>query len=176
MSAESIPLPKPRESFDSVLAKNLVVARSAAGLTQHELAEAARVSRATIAQLETGYSDPRLSTIVHLANGIGISPLLLLAGALEVEALSNISQWLTDHPIDLPPDEIDRIKRLLRTGMLKDRGRAARLGAALAAAKGHDTTAEKVGAAVLSAILPGSGTVLGIALAELIGPVEGAPS
>ena len=169
MSADPIPMPaKQRESFDSVLAKNLVVARTAAGLTQHELAESAGVSRATVAQLETGYSDPRLSTIVHLAKAIGISPLLLLAGELEVAALADIRQWLTDNPIELPHGEVDRMRRLLRSGMLKDRGRAARLGAALATAAGYDSTAEKVGAAVLSAILPGSGTVLGIARAELL--------
>lgn len=174
MSLPAIHMPqkKARESFDSVLAKNLVVARWAAGLTQHELAEAANVSRATIAQLETGYSDPRLSTIVSLADAIGISPFLLLWGKLEVEAIASLQTWREAHPIDLPEGEVERMRRLLQSGMLKDRSRAAQVGAALASAAGHSTPTEKVGAAVLSAVLPGEGTTLGIALAQLMKPVQ----
>ena len=157
-----------RESIDSVLAKNLVVARLAAGFTQQELADTARVSRATIAQLETGYSDPRLSTVVSLAEAMGVSPLFLLWGVPEVRAISQVQQWLQANPIDLPSEQVDRMHRLLSTGMLKDRARAASVGASLAAAAGHPSVSDKVGAAVLSAMLPGTGTTLGIALASLL--------
>lgn len=177
MSAQPIPIfPPPRESYDSVLGKNLVVARTAAGLTQQELADAANVSRATIAQLEAGYSDPRLSTVVSLASAMGISPFLLLWGREEVQALTQLPAWLESHPIHLPPAEVEHMRQLLRTGMLKDRARAARVGASLAAAVGHGSGSDRVGAAVFSAFLPGDGTKLGIALSELLdagkSPVE----
>src|SRR5260221_2115723 len=82
----------PQESIDSILAKHLVAARITPGLTQHDLAAAAGVSRATVAQLETGYSDPRLSTVVDLARALRVSPLVLLAGIPEVQALAELAQ------------------------------------------------------------------------------------
>src|SRR4051794_36437921 len=85
-----------RESIDSTLAKNLVAARLIAGLTQHELASAAGISRAPIPQLKPGSTAPRLSTIVDLARALGIAPIVLLAGTPEVEALASLS----DEPDD----------------------------------------------------------------------------
>ena len=74
------------------LQKNLTLARTANGITQTELANAASVSRATIAQLEGGEGDPRLSTIVDLATALGTSPLLLLMGEDEEVGLKQAAQ------------------------------------------------------------------------------------
>ena len=171
-----------REAADALLAKNLVVARTLTGLTQQELAEAATVSRATIAQLETGYSDPRLSTIVDLAAALGIPTIFLLVGLAEVQALASLLQSPAPSadpksaaspavPLlltNVPAPDLARMHEYISSGMLKDRLRAARVGASVARAAGAVSSVTPVSAGIFSAILPGAGTVVGAALAELL--------
>jgi transcriptional regulator with XRE-family HTH domain len=175
-----------REAVESLLAKNLVVARMVAGLTQQELAGASSVSRATIAQLETGYSDPRLSTIVELAGALGIPPIMLLVGIEEVRALVDllaatpptvepVGSVLPDSRLlaksqfpSMSSSDLARMEDLLRSGMLKDRLRAARVGAAVARGGGSYAPATPIIAGIFSPILPGKGTVTGAAMGQLL--------
>lgn len=162
-----------QESIDAVLAKNLVVAREVLGVTQQELAQRADISRATIAQIETGYSDPRLSTIVDLATALGIPPIVLLTGSDDVRALVDL--WELAGTTDADPHsavpllqhEVERMRRYLGSGMLKDRLRAARIGAAVARAAGAGSASE-VCSAIFSAVIPGQGTVLGTQLGRVL--------
>lgn len=156
-----------RESIDSVLANNLLIARIVRKLTQHELASTANISRATIAQLETGYSDPRLSTVIELANGLGIPPLLLLLGRQEILVLSELSERLAANHTTIPDLDVLRMKEFLESGLLKDRMQAARIGAVIAGELGA-TDSACVSAAIFSAIHPGPGTVAGKLLGELL--------
>ena len=68
-----------RERLASHLSANVVRLRDEQGLTQQALAGLARLSRATIAQIETGQADPRLSTIELVASALGVSPQSLLS-------------------------------------------------------------------------------------------------
>ena len=164
------PSPRP-ESADAVLAKNLVVARVVKGITQQALAEAAGISRATIAQLETGYSDPRLSTIVELATALGVPPILLLIGKPEAVALAAFFQK-PSLPVSVSDSEITQMRRLVDTGMLKDRLRAALVGADVARASGEEgadtPVSTTISAAIFSAIHPGPGTIAGTLLGRLL--------
>ena len=160
-----------RESLDATLAKNLVVARVIGGMTQHELASASYVSRATIAQLETGSSDPRLSTIVELAHALGLSPMLLLLGAKEIRALASLPNEISSVANLVSTQNLFRMNELVESGLLKDRLRAARIGAA--AARGFGATGiAPITAAIFSAYLPGTGTAAGAALGNLLGSSE----
>jgi DNA-binding XRE family transcriptional regulator len=60
------------------LALNVAHARNRAGLTQFQLAQAAELSRATVHLIEAGACDPRLSTISHLAEALGVDTVRLL--------------------------------------------------------------------------------------------------
>lgn len=149
-----------REAAKVTLAKNLNLARTAGQLTQMELAEAATVSRATIAQLEAGDGDPRLSTIVDLATALGTSPVLLLMGEDEMCAIASVQ--LNDNLVSA--DEVEQMRRMVASGLKKQRLQAGRLGANAARAAGLSA----VGAAIGSVLMPGIGTAVGAAVGAFL--------
>jgi hypothetical protein len=90
--------------------------------------------------------------------------LLLLSGTPEVNALTALNS--ADASIEVSPPDQARMAHLAGTGMLKDRVRAARIGAAIARQAGKKPPAV-VAAAIFSAIQPGPGTAVGALLGEL---------
>lgn len=67
---------EPHERF----AKNLRASRERRGLSQESLGHACGLHRTEISLLERAGREPRLSTIVRLARGLGIKPAELLNG------------------------------------------------------------------------------------------------
>jgi transcriptional regulator with XRE-family HTH domain len=61
-------------------AENLLILRRRAGLSQEELGFLAGLHRTEICQLETGYRDPRISTLIRLSGSLNTTPNDLLAG------------------------------------------------------------------------------------------------
>lgn len=162
------PLVPFRESPQTLLARNLVVARVSVGVTQHALASSADVSRATIAQIETGCADPRLSTIAGLAGALGIPSILLLLGPEELNLLATLAERLAEQPAPpIPIGQLEKLKRLVDGGMLKDRVRAGRLGAEIARSSGFVSATAPITAAICSAINPDLGVRLGALLGEI---------
>ena len=136
-------------------------------MTQIELAASSGVSRATIAQLEGGDGDPRLSTLLELAVALGISPMMLLMGEVEMEALARLAEQ--KHQELLEQEQLDEMRRLLASGLRKHRREAVTIGADAAAAAGLSA----VGAAIGSFLVPGRGTVIGAALGAALGGLAG---
>jgi transcriptional regulator with XRE-family HTH domain len=157
-------------SVNGVLAQNLLVARVGANWTQQNLAEASGVSRATIAQIEAGIGDPRLSTIELLAGALGVPVVLLLCGSAEFLALSTVAS--TPSPKSaanaLAPAKLRMMNYLVDSGNPRQRVEAARMGVEALNAGGPLDVAQSVGAAIGSARLPGRGTLLGARLAQLL--------
>lgn len=164
-----VALSLPVEEVQDTLARNLSAARGALGLSQDQLAAAAGVSRATVNQLEGGASakgDPRLSTLVSLAAALGISPVFLLLGRNELDAIAEAprSKEAKDVRAHLTAEELETMRRLLRSGLAKNRTKAVEMGTTAAATAG--VTAGAIAAAAIgTALLPGIGTALGAALA-----------
>ncbi|MFH0881667.1 MAG: helix-turn-helix transcriptional regulator [bacterium] len=59
---------------ESQLGRNLRALRIRAGLTQKQLADLARLDRATISLIENGRESPRAHTVVTLAEVLGVRP------------------------------------------------------------------------------------------------------
>lgn len=64
----------PQSDEESRLARNLRALRKRARLTQQQLADLAGLDRATISQIENGRESPRTSTVVGLAQVLGVRP------------------------------------------------------------------------------------------------------
>ena len=152
------------------LARNLVAARTALEISQDTLATRASVSRATVIQIEGSEGDPRLSTLVSLADVLSVSPMFLLLGREDIEALSNL-QNAEDLPVEsdeLSEEDIETMRRLLHSGISRNRNKAIKMGIAAASAKGGVAASALAGAAIGSILLPGIGTAVGAVLGGLL--------
>ena len=152
------------------LARNMVAARTALEISQDTLATRASVSRATVIQIEGGEGDPRLSTLVSLADALSVSPMFLLLGREDLEALSNL-QNAEGLPIvldELSEEDIETMRRLLRSGISRNRNKAIKMGTPAASATGGVAASTLAGAAIGSIILPGIGTAVGTVLGALL--------
>lgn len=148
--------------FSSILGANLALAREAAGLTQHALADRAGTSRATIAQIEAGEGDPRLSTLTALSDALQVSPFILILGREDAQRLENLLDKRST-VFDVVPTgiQLEQLTKLVNSRLPKDNRKAARIASEHAAASGLASTGSTVGAAIGTALLPGTGTAIG---------------
>lgn len=150
------------QRWASTLAANLVLAREASGVTQSELANRAGTSRATIAQIESGQGDPRLSTLGGIADALGVSAFVLLLSAEDLRRLVQLPANRRDL-LESQADDGDRalLKELAESRVTADRRKAARLSTSLVSQLGFESAGAAVGAAIGTALLPGVGTIVG---------------
>jgi transcriptional regulator with XRE-family HTH domain len=158
-------------SVNGVVAQNIHIARNVLGWAQQRLAQEAGVSRATIAQLEAGIGDPRLSTIELLAVALHVSPAFLTLDQPGFRALSEIvsgTAVLKAGNGQAHRRAMEALGHALKSGHYRGRLEAARMGVDAANQAGLKGTACIVGAALGSARLASRGTFLGAHLAHLI--------
>jgi transcriptional regulator with XRE-family HTH domain len=70
---------RPSTALDTFGA-NLRAARARRGLTQEQLAHASGVTSGEISRMERGVREPRITTLVRLADALDVPPADLLAG------------------------------------------------------------------------------------------------
>ena len=145
----------------STLAANLVLAREASGLTQSDLATLASTSRATIAQIESGRGDPRLSTLGAIADALGVSAFVLLLGRDDLRRIVELVKHGQAGETRPESDEMTLLHQLATSPLHADRREAARRSAGAISNLGFDTAGAAIGAAIGTALLPGIGTVVG---------------
>lgn len=165
-----------RQVLFSSLANNLVLARSARGFTQAELADIADVSRATIAQIENGSGDPHLSTISAISSALDISPILLLLSKQELIGVIELfkdSDSINNLASGISEKEIELMDLLIKSGLDKNKKRAAKMGSASVAQAGFSAQGAVVGAAIGTVIMPGIGTAIGATLGNQISRLLG---
>jgi transcriptional regulator with XRE-family HTH domain len=71
---------------EATLASRLTALRNIKGVRQEEVADAARVSRAQIANLERGRGEPSISSLMLLASYFDVTTDYLLGRAAEVRS------------------------------------------------------------------------------------------
>lgn len=158
------------EAVRTQLAKNLLLARSAAGFTQDVLAEHSGVSRATIAQLESATTDCRLTTLTDIALAFEVSPIVLLLQEVEIASLATwVSRTALSRLLEqIPESEIRTMNTLRRSGLQKNLTRVAQLAVQAVRRGGYTSRAAAVGAAIGAGILPGMGMAVGTLVGVLL--------
>lgn len=104
------------------LGESLALARKARGQTQAELAEESDLSRATIAQIEAGDADPKLSTISDLASALDVSPAWLVMTEEDLEVIAEIAEsGDLSNILEMLPDELMTwVNSMVRSGRKKN--------------------------------------------------------
>jgi transcriptional regulator with XRE-family HTH domain len=64
----------------TIFASNVRGERKRQGITQETLAAASGITASEVSRIERGLREPRLLTIVRVANGLGVAPSDLLNG------------------------------------------------------------------------------------------------
>lgn len=100
------------------LGESLALARKAEGLTQGELAEESGLSRATIANIESGGADPKVSTIAELAKALDMSPAWLLMSEEDMKVIGKMaaSDDISRYQDMLSDDVVSKISTMVRSG------------------------------------------------------------
>jgi transcriptional regulator with XRE-family HTH domain len=155
------------------LGKGLQLARQSSGLTQSELADEAGLSRATIAKIESGDADPKLSTLSRLAAALQVSPTWLMMSEQDMEVLARIASTSNIDVMleQLPDEKIGEIRALAKAGRMKKVVQVVeQLESALGdEAEESDSPGGPVAGAtaIATGLLPGIGTALGKAWSRI---------
>ena len=168
MTSDPLVESQPGPSISGIIAQNLLIARTVLDWTQQQLANASGVSRATIAQLEAGLGDPRISTLELLANAMHVTAVFLLLDQGAFRALVEVKTddaYLATLSRRRPLEALDHA---INSGRYHGRMDAARLGVDAAHEAGLTGNAHSVGAGIGSARFASKGTFLGAQFAYLV--------
>ena len=104
----------PVAEFRRELGNRIRLVRKQKNMTLAQLAQHLPISMQQLSKIEKASVNANIDTIVHIAHGLGISPIELMPGYEQISGRSSADDWDTDRQRDV----WDRIKNLdLRTSM-----------------------------------------------------------
>lgn len=106
--------PDLKTSLTRIIGNNVYKYRVESGMTQEELAEKVGIGASFVARIESGQKIMSVPVLYGLAKALCVSLDMLLSE----ESCTNSIEKLAILMKDCPPDEIEKIGRLLRTSLL----------------------------------------------------------
>ena len=95
--------------------KNLILYRKATGLTQRELAEKLNISPTTLGGYENAGKDPKIATLIKMADFFGVSVDELVRGnGDKLEELARKKRELSKSILALSPDRLNLFASLVQ--------------------------------------------------------------
>ena len=95
--------------------KNLTLYRKAVGLTQKELAEKLNISPTTLGGYENAGKDPKIATLIKMADFFGVSVDELIRGnGDKLAELARKKQALSKSVLALPPEKLNLLASLVQ--------------------------------------------------------------
>jgi len=138
-------------------------------MTQEDLPERAKTSRATIALIESGGGDPRLSTLVAIAEALSVSAYVLLLGKSDVKKFVELVDRAGDLEDARRKDkDLGLLHELSSSQLMAERRRGARMARDFASNLGYVDAGAAVGAAIGALIGPGLGIAIGAFLGSAV--------
>lgn len=105
--------PDLKTSLTKIIGNNVYKYRIESGMTQEELAEKVGIGASFVARIESGQKIMSVPVLYGLAKSLCVGLDMLLSEEVSTSSIEKLAIFMKD----CPPDEVEKIGRLLRTSL-----------------------------------------------------------